>query len=138
MNKSIFYFTVFVLLAVGGVLALVLINQYQTSNENNNVSNEITIMNNPTSTNSFEEPAITEDTFTMADVSKANSIESGCLVVAEGNVYRIPSSWKNQHPGGSVAIVNSCGRDITSDFNSNHSVGVATRQLESYKVGVLK
>lgn len=141
MNKSIIYFVVLIIFVVIGIVGLILLNQNNQSSqqsENNNSSINQTsnsINNNPISNQS---EIAGEQVFSMEEVENADNIDRKCLVVYENNVYEIPASWKNQHPGGSSEIIESCGRDITRDFNLNHSGSTATRQLESFKVGVLE
>ena len=57
-------------------------------------------------------------TFTMADVSSANSA-SYCLTVINNKVYNL-TSWINSHPGGREAILSLCGKDGTRAFESQH------------------
>lgn len=81
---------------------------------------------------------LTVETFTLAEVNAANTIDN-CLIVYSGDVYRIPSTWANEHPGGSANIINSCGTDVTTAFERAHSGNQdAFSQIEEYFAGTLE
>lgn len=144
MNKSIIYLVAFVLIFSVGAIALVLVSQNNQnssqidSDSNNSSVTQAPLNNTNRNTNSTQTVSLGETVFSMAEVEDADNIDRKCLVVYRNNVYEIPSSWKTQHPGGSSDIIRSCGRDITTDFENSHSGSTATRQLESFKVGVLE
>lgn len=139
MNKSIIYFGVLIIFVVIGAVGLILLNQNNQSAQQSENSNTNQTSNNANSNTSSNQADIAVgQVFSMEDVENADNINRKCLVVYKKNVYEIPASWKNQHPGGSSEIIQSCGRDITRDFNLNHSGPTATRQLESFKVGILE
>lgn len=43
------------------------------------------------------------------------------LIVYHDNVLRIPSSWLDSHPGGSLALLHFVGRDATDEIEAYHS-----------------
>lgn len=87
-----------------------------------------------------ETSATTTDTakhYTSAEVS-AHSNAQSCWNIVNGKVYDL-TSWINQHPGGSIAIVKICGIDGSSDFNRQHGgQSRPERELASFYIGVLK
>lgn len=56
------------------------------------------------------------------------------LVIFNGQLLRIPSSWLNAHPGGSLAILHFVGRDATDEILAYHSEETLKR-LKPYVVG---
>lgn len=78
------------------------------------------------------------NTFTMSEIQAANSLDTKCLAVYEGDVYEIPASWGRQHPGGSQYIASICGQDMTQMFGDQHANSArALGQLSEFKVGKL-
>lgn len=76
-------------------------------------------------------------TYTMAEVQTANSA-SKCWSVINGNVYNL-TSWINQHPGGSAAILSLCGHDGSASFNGQHGGQQRpANELSGFQIGVLK
>lgn len=145
MNKNILYLAVFLFIFSVGAISLVLVSQNnqnssQIESDSNNSSINQAPSDNPNSNTADPSKNLSsgERVFSMAEVEDADNIDRKCLVVYKNNVYEIPSSWKNQHPGGSSYIISSCGRDITTDFENSHSGSTATRKLESFKVGILE
>lgn len=87
---------------------------------------------NPTPT-----PTPTVTTYTMSEVQAANSL-SKCWSVISGKVYNL-TSWINQHPGGSRAIMGLCGKDGTSMFMAQHDGDTQPQtKLKSFYIGDLK
>jgi cytochrome b involved in lipid metabolism len=74
--------------------------------------------------------------YTLADVKLHNNA-SNCWTTVNGSVYNV-TSWINQHPGGSAAIMGTCGIDASAAFNGQHG-GQArpASELASFKIGVL-
>jgi cytochrome b involved in lipid metabolism len=71
-----------------------------------------------------------------ATVESNNTIDS-CYVIYNNQVYRIPETWAEDHPGGSSNIINSCGKDITQMFNQAPHGSRADNILNSYLIGEL-
>ncbi len=90
----------------------------------------------PTATQPTSAPKNTSPTFTMAQVATHNS-QSSCYTAIRGSVYDL-SSWIDQHPGGSEAILRLCGKDGTDAFDGQH--GGQRRpesELAGFKIGTL-
>ena len=78
-----------------------------------------------------------EKQYTMDEVSKHNTREDMWTVI-NGNVYKIPESWINEHPGGDQ-ILNAAGIDATDLFEGVRYHGSRVEErLETYKIGILK
>lgn len=74
--------------------------------------------------------------YTMAQVATHNSGTS-CWTAISGNVYDV-TTWINQHPGGSDAILSLCGIDGTAAFTAQH--GGQSRpenELKTFFIGTL-
>jgi len=76
---------------------------------------------------------------TLSEVSN-HSISSDCWLVIDGNVYDV-TKYIPSHPGGSQ-ILQGCGKDATSIFNSRPNDGTSHSDrarvlLPNYQVGVL-
>ncbi len=78
----------------------------------------------------------TDKTYTLAQVSQHKD-GSSCWTTINGGVYDV-TTWINQHPGGSEAILSLCGKDGSAAFNGQHG-GQArpAAELASFKIGVL-
>lgn len=63
-------------------------------------------------------PSAASSTFTMADVG-AHAIATSCYTAINGDVYDV-TSWIDQHPGGSQAIIGMCGIDSSAAFDGQH------------------
>ncbi len=77
--------------------------------------------------------------YTMTQVA-SHGIQSDCWIVVSGKVYSV-SSYITKHPGGQGAIINSCGKDATTAFNTqggngSHSPSAKT-MLGSFLIGTL-
>jgi delta8-fatty-acid desaturase len=59
------------------------------------------------------------------------------LVVFNNQLLRIPPSWLNAHPGGSLAILHFVGRDATDEISAYHSEDTLQR-FKSYAVGTVE
>lgn len=70
----------------------------------------------------------------------AHSTETDCWVAVEGKIYDL-SNFAQKHPGGAQAIINSCGKDGTTVFNTRGDRGPhpesAKETLQTFQVGVL-
>ena len=67
-----------------------------------------------------------------------NITQEDMWTVINGNVYKIPESWINEHPGGDK-ILNAAGIDATDLFEGVRYHGSrAEERLETYKIGILK
>ncbi|KAF5388775.1 hypothetical protein D9757_005611 [Collybiopsis confluens] len=58
------------------------------------------------------------------------------IVIYNGNVLRIPVSWLDAHPGGSLAILHFVGRDATSEIDAFHN-DQTLQLVKKYSIGVL-
>ncbi len=105
--------------------------------------------------NSEEDPIKTQDTppaeliqneqeneivaaFTLDEIEEADNLETECLTIVNNNVYRIPESYANIHPGGYDQIADMCGIDASSAFNNVHGDSQnAISQLNDYLVGTV-
>lgn len=77
--------------------------------------------------------------YTMTQVA-SHGTQSDCWIVVSGKVYSV-SSYITKHPGGQGAIINSCGKDATTAFNTqggngSHSSSAKT-MLGSFLIGTL-
>ena len=77
-----------------------------------------------------------EKVFTMEDL-KEHAHVSSCWILIKGNVYDV-TSFIDEHPGGSEIVVESTGKDATSDFQDIGHSSVAEEMMEQYKIGVIK
>ncbi len=92
------------------------------------------VKQNPTSAPSASP---SPSSYTMADVAKHNK-SSDCWTVINGGVYNV-TSWINEHPGGSEAILGLCGIDGSDAFNGQHGgERRPANELASFKIGTLK
>jgi predicted heme/steroid binding protein len=57
-------------------------------------------------------------TFTVEEVSKHNSKETGIWTIIDGKVYDI-TEWVPKHPGGVIPIMRIAGKDGTDLFKNN-------------------
>ncbi|AYV75195.1 MAG: putative cytochrome b5 [Terrestrivirus sp.] len=81
---------------------------------------------------------MTSDTkyFTREEVSKHNS-ESDCWIILNNSVYDV-TSFLQDHPGGSHAIMTCAGKDATDDFKSVCHSSSANTFKEDFLVGKLR
>ena len=78
--------------------------------------------------------------YSQEDVAKHNTAPD-CWVTIFDKVYNV-TTWENRHPGGSQAIIQSCGKDITA-YSESHPGGKFNgpkldRILQGFEVGILK
>ena len=74
--------------------------------------------------------------YTLEDVAKHYSASS-CWSAINGQVYDL-TSWINQHPGGSQAILIICGKDGSSAFNDQHGgQRRPANELTGFAIGAL-
>jgi len=89
--------------------------------------------------NNFQTPEVTTD-ITMANVANHNTA-TDCWTVINNKVYNV-TNLEPVHPGGSQAIVSSCGKDSTTAFETRYGKGPhpqrAIDALKTYYVGNLK
>jgi cytochrome b involved in lipid metabolism len=85
-------------------------------------------------------PTATTQTLTSAVVATHNT-QGNCWLIINNNVYDV-TQYIPYHPGGTMQIVNNCGKESTSAFNtkggggSSHSAS-ANSTLANYKIGAL-
>lgn len=87
---------------------------------------------------SSPEPTVTTGPvgYTSAEVAQ-NDSQSSCWVIVDGSVYDL-TKWIAQHPGGSGAILNLCGTDASSAFDSQHGgQSRPSNVLDGYFMGPL-
>ncbi len=75
-----------------------------------------------------------QDSLTLYEVEKHNS-PSDCYMVINNNVYDV-SNYGSEHPGGSSAIYDNCGKEVTGLFARIHS-NSAWDLLKKYKIATL-
>lgn len=128
---------------VGSVVAAILLQQNQNMQETstNSVFNTTNsnVSRDDTDTNTMDEQITEQNTIegiTRATVSANNTISS-CYIIYSGKVYRIPSDFANQHPGGRTEITGSCGKDITNNFNQAPHDFSAKNMLDTFYIGEL-
>lgn len=81
-------------------------------------------------------PAPNNQIFTMAQIATHNNSKD-CYTTVNGSVYNV-TSFINQHPGGSQAIISLCGKDGSSAFTNQHGGQSGPEQeLQSFKIGTL-
>jgi cytochrome b involved in lipid metabolism len=75
--------------------------------------------------------------YTLSQVVVHNN-QSSCWTAINGKVYDV-TSWINQHPGGSGAILSLCGKDGSASFSAQHG-GQArpANELANFYIGELK
>lgn len=76
-----------------------------------------------------------DKSYSLAEVS-VHSSRNDCWLAVNGKVYDV-TSYISMHPAGENAIIQSCGTEATSLFNSKHSAQ-AKALLEDYLKGTLK
>lgn len=68
--------------------------------------------------------------FSIADYNTPEN----CRTIINGETYDL-TSWISQHPGGSQAIINLCGKDGTEAFTRMHENSEnALNRLETFKI----
>jgi cytochrome b involved in lipid metabolism len=94
----------------------------------------------PTTSASASPSSSSVKTYTLAEIAPHNS-RTSCWMAIEGKVYNV-TSFIPRHPGG-TAILQGCGKDATSMFNSRPNDGTshsaqARATLKQYYIGDLK
>jgi len=126
-NKNILVISVLVILAII-VIAIILNNSkvaVAPANTTNTGDNTNTTVNTGGNANGNTNTANNTNSGTTAKTSysaievAAHKTASDCWSIVNGNVYNL-TSWINQHPGGSEAIISMCGIDASSEFNDQH------------------
>ncbi|KAI0695151.1 fatty acid desaturase-domain-containing protein [Cytidiella melzeri] len=59
------------------------------------------------------------------------------LVVLGDKLIRVPDSWLNSHPGGTLAILHFVGRDASDEVEAFHSEETL-RRMRGYQIGVVQ
>ena len=70
------------------------------------------------------------------DKIAARILAGDSLVVYNNQLLRIPKSWLDQHPGGSLAILHFVGRDATDEIQAYHSDHTLNK-FNNYVVGTV-
>lgn len=74
--------------------------------------------------------------YTLAEVA-THKTASSCWTTINSKVYDL-TSWISEHPGGSEAILEICGRDGSAAFNDQHGGdGKPTNILVKYQIAEL-
>jgi hypothetical protein len=78
-------------------------------------------------------------TFTVEEVSKHNSKETGIWTIIDGKVYDI-TEWVPKHPGGVIPIMRIAGKDGTDLFKNNpfHKGKNTEGIIKNYFIGVIR
>ncbi|KAJ3883338.1 delta 8-sphingoloid desaturase protein [Lentinula edodes] len=63
-------------------------------------------------------------------------LEGQHLIIYNRNVLRIPPSWLDAHPGGSLALLHFVGRDATSEIDAYHNDQILP-MVNRYSIGTL-
>ena len=66
-------------------------------------------------------PTKTTTTLTVALVGKHQTVDD-CWIIVAGKVYAV-SGYISIHPGGRTAIINQCGQDATTAFQTKGGIG---------------
>ena len=78
--------------------------------------------------------------FTVDEVAVHNTL-SNCWIIVSQKVYDV-TSYIKAHPGGSRTIVNTCGKEATSAYNTRGGTGThsgnANAMLTDYFIGNIK
>jgi cytochrome b involved in lipid metabolism len=83
-------------------------------------------------------PVVTKPSgYTLAQVQAANSATK-CWTIVNGYVYDV-TTYVNQHPGGSAAILSLCGKDGTLAYTGKHAGQPKPEAtLKSFMLGLLQ
>ncbi|CAK7273297.1 hypothetical protein SEPCBS119000_005583 [Sporothrix epigloea] len=74
--------------------------------------------------------------FTVAEVSKHKTEDSGQYIIVDDGVYDI-TAFADEHPGGAKILKRMAGRDASKQFWKYHSQKVLDKYTERLKVGTL-
>ncbi|KAH8805495.1 cytochrome b5-like heme/steroid binding domain-containing protein [Xylogone sp. PMI_703] len=74
-------------------------------------------------------------TFTLEDVAK-HTTQSDCWLVIHGKVYDA-TPFLDDHPGGAEIVLETAGRDASTEFDDVNHSEEATAELEKLLVGTL-
>ena len=142
MNKNI-------LMIVGLLIVAILLGSYFVSNKSADIEvNDADIkVNNMPDTKTMpvveedkvNEMVVTAEDLTMTAISTHNN-QNDCWLIIEDKVYNV-TGFEEKHPGGADAILNGCGKDVTTFFNSikdgeGHPVN-AHNMLKNFYIGDL-
>ncbi len=79
-------------------------------------------------------------TFSLDEVA-SHSNRNDCWLIISGKVYDV-TSFINEHPGGAAQIISSCGKEATTQFQTQDGEGRHSRQadamLADYLIGTLQ
>lgn len=123
MKTKITIAVVVIFLIGGAVIAVKSSGQAQTPSGSPGNTSAGSESLNPNATNPTTNPtgsgsAPAGKTYTLSEIATHKDATS-CWTTINGNVYDV-TSWINQHPGGSAAILSLCGIDGSMAFNNQH------------------
>ncbi|KAF7436747.1 hypothetical protein PC9H_003580 [Pleurotus ostreatus] len=64
-------------------------------------------------------------------------LDGETLIVYDGQLLKIPQSWVDAHPGGSLALLHFVGRDASDEIQAYHSEH-ALKLIKRYSVGAVE
>jgi delta8-fatty-acid desaturase len=67
----------------------------------------------------------------------ARILAGDTLVIYNSLLLRIPQSWLNEHPGGSLAILHFVGRDASDEIDAYHCEDTI-RRIQKYVIGTVE
>ena len=147
MTKKASTISIFILSAIVIVLIVTLLS----TSANTNTLSQVTVI--PATTTTIPTPVTTKPgttttkpvttatatqakNYTLAQIAQHPNAQS-CWTAVNGGVYDV-TSWINQHPGGSEAILGMCGRDASADYNDQHGgERRPANELATFKIGTL-
>jgi cytochrome b involved in lipid metabolism len=110
-------------------------NKERGDDENENEGGERKGKRPTTTTTVPTTPTTTTTIYTAAQVA-THSTQADCWIIVSGNVYGV-SGYISMHPGGSSTIVNQCGKDATTAFNTKGGRGSHSSNARSILNGLL-
>lgn len=123
-----------------GAAAIVFTGCTTNVSNNSSTTSSSSASSNASSASNTASGEVTSQSFTLAEVAQHAS-RTDCWMAIEGEVYNV-TNYVSRHPGGNE-IVQGCGKDATSMFNSRPGNGsshsnTARSQLQNFKIGDLK
>lgn len=126
-------------LAIFSIGAIIILIKPNGSNVPINPASVTSSVSEPANTNTSNQVQTnipTANDYTLADVSKHNSASS-CWAAINGGVYDV-TTFIDQHPGGTEAILSLCGTDGSAAFNNQHGDQKRpNNELAGFKIGNL-
>lgn len=111
-------------------------DQIQQDTENNPSQDDILAPTETLDTTSSDISADRQIVYTMIDISSHDDAIS-CWTVIDNNVYDL-TSWIPQHPGWESQILQLCGTDWTTIFQSQHGwQSLQEDTLTDFKIGII-